>query len=218
MVAVQLKFAIAVPANPLVYGWLREHLPRSAFLPTAGLYGGLLSSLTEIGLTLLWRRLGDSADRAIGIGLGAGAFEAFWFGAIDAGVVLAALVGYTQLETVRERIDATAAATPVFWLVAPIERVIAVLCHASSRALVLLGTVHRRPWMIFWGFAIFTLLDGIATAAIIHGKLDTGFIWWVELAFVPLALVSIPILRWCWVRFGRQGTAQLLKPEMAVAN
>ena len=70
----------------------------------------------------------------------------------------------------------------------------------------------------FLGFAIFPLLDGIATAASVHGKLNISFIGWVELAYLSLALVSIPNLRWCWVRFGRQGTAQLLEPEMAVAN
>ena len=220
--ALPIKFGIAVPANPVVYAWTREHLPSFLFLPIAGLFGGLLSSASEIGLTwiaaLLWSPLGKTAERAIAVGLGAGACEAIWFGATDAQFVLAALLGYTQLDAAREKIEAVAVATPLFWLVAPVERIIVVLCHASSRALVLLGTTHRRPWMVVGGFAIFALLDGIATAAIVRGGVDTAFIWLVEAAYLPLALVSIPILGWCLSHFGFSGKGGVGEPQVMAVS
>jgi hypothetical protein len=105
----------------------------------------------------------------------------------------------------RQSIDTVAARNPVFWLIASVERVIAILCHVSSRTLVLLGTTHHRPWMVFLGFAIFTILDGIVVAAHLTGALGSFSMWWIELALLPWALVSIPIIRWCYLRWDQSG-------------
>ncbi len=71
------------------------------------------------------------------------------------------------------------------------------LVHASTRALILLGLTYRKPMMVFWGFWIFALLDSIAGAAQLSGRLGTFSLWWIELAILPFALISVPILRWC---------------------
>ena len=71
---------------------------------------------------------------------------------------------------------------------------IAILVHASSRALILLGITSRRPLMVFWGFLIFTLLDSVPGAAYAVGMVGTVSLWWFELALLPFALVSVPIL------------------------
>ena len=206
IVAVAIKFAIAIPVNPPVFKFLGGIFPYPAFVLVGGFYGGLLSSLTEIGLTwlavVIWRDFGRNADRAIGIGVGAGAFEAFLLGFGVVASVSVVLAGIQGTEPIRKQIDAGAASNLLFWLIGPVERVTAVLCHASSRALVILGTVHRRPWMIFSGFAIFTLLDGIVTAAHLAGIVGKYPLWWIELALAPAALISIPILRWCDRQWG----------------
>lgn len=206
-VAVAIKFAIAIPTNGPIYKYLESVLQFPTYLVVGGLFGGLESSLTEIGRTwiavLIWRQLGRDADRAIGIGVGAGAFEAFLLGLLAAIAVAGTLTGVEETKPIREQIDSVAKTTPVFWLAGTAERVIAILCHASTRALVLLGVVYHRPWMVFWGFAIFTILDGIATAAHLTGKIGTFSTWWIELAVLPMALVSIPILRWCYARCGQ---------------
>jgi hypothetical protein len=67
---------------------------------------------------------------------------------------------------------------------------------------VLLGAVHVRLIMIFWGFLIFTCIDGIATAVHIAGNFGTYSVWWIELALLPFAIVSIPILKWCCSHWG----------------
>jgi len=205
-VAVAVKVAAALATSAAVIGWLKDCLPYPLFLVCAGVFGGLQSSLCEMGFTLLavwiWRVLGRDAGRAIAIGVGAGAFEAMLLGVGSLVAVAVAIAGLPGTEPIRQELGKVAATTPLFWLVAPAERVIAILCHASSRALVLLGVTQRRWMMVFWGFVIFTLLDGIASAVLVSGKMGTFSIWWIELAVLPFALVSIPILKWCYRRWG----------------
>ena len=207
-IAVALKMVCALLTNKAAIGFMSETLSSYPLLILGGgLFVGLQSSFFEIGLTLLavliWRQLGRDANRAIGIGMGAGAFEAMLLGLVSLTGILAVLIGIPETEKIREGIDKTAAVTPLFWLVAPAERIIAILCHASSRALVLLGARNRKTMMAFWGFLIFTLLDGVAGAAHISGKIGTISMWWIELAILPFALISIPILRWCYTRWNK---------------
>jgi uncharacterized membrane protein YhfC len=206
-VAVVLKIVCALLTNAAVMGFLKKHTPYPLLVIGGGLFLGIQSSLFEMGLTLLavviWPRLGRDAARAIGIGVGAGAFEAFLIGFFSLIAILVTLAGVPKTERIREAYDIVAKTTPLFWLVAPVERIIAILCHASSRALVLLGTVKRKPVAVFWGFLIFTLLDSVAGGAHVSGKIDKISLWWVELAILPFALISIPILRWCYAHWGK---------------
>jgi hypothetical protein len=105
-----------------------------------------------------------------------------------------------------------AAASALVWLAGPVERVIAILCHTSSRALVLLS-VARRRWAFFWyGFAIMTGIDAIAGAAHLSGALGRFSVWWIEAAIAPFALASLPILAWClrhWPEEAQAGMEQL---------
>ena len=204
-VAVALKVVCALLTNKLVIGFLKEHLPHQLYVVAGAAFVGIQSSLFEIGLTLLavliWKQLGRDANRAIGIGVGAGAFEALVLGLTALVAVLACLSGVPGTERIREAIEKVAAATPLFWLLAPVERSIAILCHASSRALVLLGVSHRRPAMVVCGFLIFTMIDGIAGAAHLSGVLGKMSMWWIELALLPFAVISVPVLCWCYRRW-----------------
>ncbi len=206
-VAVVLKGVCALLTSKAVIAFMEENLPYPLLILGGGLFIGIRSSLFEIGLTLLavliWRQLGRDANRAIGIGIGAGAFEALLLGIGSFAAILAYLSGLPGTEKVREGIDALAAVTPLFWLLAPIERIIAILCHASSRALVLLGVTNRKHMLVFWGFPIFAGLDGVAGAAYVSGKIGQISMWWIELAILPFALISIPILKWCYTNWAR---------------
>ena len=208
-VAVALKVVCALLTNNAAIGFMKENLSYPLLILGGGLLLGIQSSLFEIGLTLLsvliWRQLGRDANRAIGIGIGAGAFEALLLGIISLIPILTCLFGLPGTEKFREEIDSVAAVTPFFWLLAPTERIIAILCHASSRALVLLGVTNRKYILVFWGFMIFTMLDGVAGAAHVSGKIGKISMWWIELAILPFALISIPVLRWCYASWGRGG-------------
>jgi hypothetical protein len=203
IVAVIIKRIIGLSINAAIIGWLKHHLPYASFVAASGVFIGVESCVCEIGVTLLavgiWRQLGRDAGRAIAIGVGAGAFEAFLLGAIIVvSVAVAGLLG--DEEEIRGAVAQPT--TPLLWLMLPVERVLALINHACSRALVLLGFAHKRPRMVLGGFAIFTVVDGIAGAAILfkntHADLSP---WWLELAIVPPALLSVFILRWCYQRW-----------------
>ncbi len=208
-VAVAVKVVCALASNAAVIGFLKHYLPYPLMVACGGLFLGIESSMCEMGFTLLavliWRQLGREAGRAIAIGVGAGAFEAFLLGAISFITAAVAISGLPGSEQIAPELSKAAATIPLFWLIGPAERVIAILCHASSRALIVLGAANRRPAMVFWGFVIFTLMDGIAGAAQISGKLGVTFsVWWIELAILPFALISVPILGWCFRRWNER--------------
>ncbi|MBN1254572.1 MAG: YhfC family intramembrane metalloprotease [Deltaproteobacteria bacterium] len=206
-IAVALKAACALLTNKAAIVFMSEILSYPLLILGGGLFIGFQSSFFEIGLTLLavliWHQIGRDANRAIGIGIGVGAFEAMLLGIASLTGILAVLAGIPGTEKIHEGINKVAAVTPLFWLVGPAERISVILCHASSRALVLLGARNRKTMMVFWGFLIFTLLDGVAGAAHISGKIGTISMWWIELAILPFALISIPILRWCYASWNK---------------
>jgi hypothetical protein len=93
-----LLWAIAVVAKKLIAAltlgsllWVFQNtLPHSMYLALGSCCIGPLTGITEPVVTLAagryWRKLTDDARHAVGIGLGAGAFEAVYVGlmAIDA--------------------------------------------------------------------------------------------------------------------------------------
>ena len=210
-VAVAVKVALALLCDLRLIAVLKASLSHPLYVTCGGLYVGIESSLCEIGFTLLavliWRQLGKEAGRAIAIGLGAGGFEAFLVGVGVLVPVIIVLAGLPAAEKLSDAMGMAAATTPLSWLAGPVERIIAILVHASSRALVLLGVAHRRVGMVLAGFAIFTAVDAVAGAAHLSGKLGTFSMWWIELAVLPLAVASIPILRWCYRCWGPEGTS-----------
>ena len=216
-IAVALKIVSAVLANEAVIGFIKEHMPFALQVVLGGLYVGFQSSLFEMGFTLLavliWQSLGQSAPRAIAIGVGAGAFEAFALGFGSLVSVVLFLAGVPGTEKIGESLATTAASMPLFWLAAPFERVIAILCHASTRALILLGIAKRRGLLALYGYVLFMLLDGVAGAAYVADWVQPGLMWWIELAVLPFGIVSIPILRWCWNRWPETKDVPPIEPQ-----
>ena len=96
-VAVILKVLCALLTNTVAIGFMKENLSWPFLVLGGGLFLEIQSSLCEIGLTLLavliWRQLGSNANRAIGIGIGAGAFEAFLLGIVSLVAILTCLAG-----------------------------------------------------------------------------------------------------------------------------
>lgn len=207
-VAVALKILVALLSNAFVLNSLKG-LPYPAYLTLGALFVGVQSSFFEMGLTLLavlmWRQLGRDAGRAITIGVGAGAFEAFLLGIgpVVTAIVLMVSQG-PQIDTIATHLEKVAASTPLYWLAGPVERIVAILCHASTRALVLLGVCKRKYSLVVWGSLLFTLLDGLAGGVHVAGLMGKISMWWVELAITPFAIVSVPILVWCYRRWPRE--------------
>ncbi|AGA28821.1 YhfC family glutamic-type intramembrane protease [Singulisphaera acidiphila] len=199
--AVALKVAFSLLANQVAVGFLKRALSRPLFLTGAGLYLGAVSAAFELGLVWLagrrWGHLGRDAGRAVAVGVGAGAFEALLLGVVSLGIWVAVAMDGADAKGERNEVLARATATPLFWLVPPAERIIALLGHASTRGLVLLGVAGRRPWMVLWGFAVFTLMDGIAGVFLLSQEFAGRSMWWLELAVLPFALTGVAILVFC---------------------
>jgi hypothetical protein len=209
-ISVALKLACAVLTNGPIIGPLRRFLPFPAYVACGGLYVGIQSSVFEMGFTiaagLIWKQLGKDSSRAIAVGVGAGAFEAFLLGLLGLAAMVPIITGAPGSEELAKALSAQQAVTPLFWFVGPVERVTAVLVHASTRALVLLGLTYRKRMLVFWGFWIFALLDSVAGAAQLSESIGTISLWWIELALSPFALISIPILTWCVAHFPAKAT------------
>lgn len=200
--AVAPKILCSILVLPQLLPALKDTLPHSAYVALGSLYIGVQSSAFEMGVTLgaalIWRQLARDAATGIAIGVGAGAVEALMLGFSSAAGALAAIAGLPGTETVGEQVALVAKTTPVFFLAGPVERAIAILCHVSTRALILLGVNTKRSSLAIYGFVIFTLLDGIAGGAHLTGAVAARSIWWTELAVLPFGLVSVPIIRWCY--------------------
>jgi hypothetical protein len=120
--------------------------------------------------------------RAVGVGVGAGAFEAMLLGFAGAAAALLAGLGVTS------------------WSVAlapAAERVIAILCHVAARVLVLMA-VATGKWQLFWyGFLLLSGLDAVAMYLHLSGQVGTMSSWMMEAMLAPFGLISIPIVLWC---------------------
>jgi len=197
--AVAVKVAVGYQLSPPVVGWLKSSVSPAAFVVFASLYVGAFSSLCEIGLTFLavklWPRLGDEPDKSIAVGIGSGAFEALLLGLAALVKVGIAVSSGPESEEVRQQMAATQATLPLFWLLQPVERVLALLAHVGCRALVLLGSVRRRWGMVIAGFLIFAAVDSVAGAYYLSQT--KASLWWAELAIVPFAIVGLQVTRWC---------------------
>ncbi len=223
IVGVAIKVVIALLTNAPVVGFFKDQFPHWLYVLLGGLYVGIESSLCEIGLTLLlvllWQSPGRDAGRATAVGTGSGAFEAMLLGV--AAIATALSFAYVDNEQIAQAREATAKiqeTTALIWLIGSVERVLAVLCHMSSRALVLLGVTKRRYWLVFWGLLLFTYIDSVAGAVHVAGILDKVSMWWIELAIVPASLASIFILHWCWRQWGMPEEVTPAPPEEPAAE
>jgi uncharacterized membrane protein YhfC len=207
-VGVALKFAFAVPLNPIFVG-TGGH-PARIGLAAGIIYCGLMTGIFEIGVTLaaalIWRRLAAEPNRAVAVGLGAGAFEALLVGlAASAGCLIAVAVG--KGDQVLQALAGPSVSTPLLWLVGPAERVIAIAAHTAARVLVL-QAVAGRTWLGFWvGFTWLSIVDLLAGLALLTGMTKSSSLWWIELMILPFGILGIPLIRYALARWPRPAPA-----------
>lgn len=204
LVAIVLKSLASLVSNPALLSFLDARLGDRAVAFVGGILIGVQSSLFEVGLTLvavlLWRSLGSDSNKAIAIGIGAGSFEALLLGVSQVSSTALALAGVEGTEMILEQLDPAHLPT-LFWLVAPVERVIAVLTHGASRALVLLGQPRGELPLVLAGFALFAVLDSIAAGVQIAGLPSGDALWLVEAVLSAAGLISLLVLRRCHRRW-----------------
>lgn len=211
-----LLWAIAVEEKRFIYGFIaglqnhpslvtvQNHPPNFTHLALGSVYIGLLTGITEPVVTLaaglLWRQLAYDARRAVGIGLGAGAFEAVYIGLR---AIAANQIGY-QPNITGFGISVLAPVT---------ERLICIPCHAAIRAMTLYAIATER-WLWFWGgFAIFTAMDSIAGFYRLTD--DTPNYWLQELSYFAFTVISVLFLRYLWQHWPSQANTA---PEVEQKN
>jgi uncharacterized membrane protein YhfC len=184
---------------------LKESFGQTGYLSLGSIYIGLLTGVFEIGVTLVFvlfiKGIYENAQRGIGIGLGAGTIEALLLGFSQIGAFAMVISDSPGSSDIITSLANATIHTPLFFLVAPVERIIAILCHTSSRALVVLSVVRKKQIYFWVGFLIMTAIDAIAGYAHLAGYVNTVSTWFIELALVPLAVASILMIKWYYEKW-----------------
>lgn len=200
-IGVGLKVLGSVWLNPMIMEYLKATMSYQGYLSIGSLYIGMQSSACEIGLTAflawLWRRSCRDAREAIAVGVGAGSFEAILLGAGTLAGMLAMSSGNAMPDVQSIFYTYMAGSTSYIWLVGPVERLMAIMCHAASRALVFYGVGTGQGRRVWQGFLLFAALDSVAGFAQLGELMGRMSLWWIELAFAPFAVASIILIRWC---------------------
>ncbi|UCC11827.1 MAG: YhfC family intramembrane metalloprotease [candidate division WOR-3 bacterium] len=205
-VGVALKFLFAYFLNSPILMALNGLLPRTGYLLVGSLYIGSLTGVFEIGATLLFailiRSVYANRCRAVGIGIGAGTTEALFIGLSQIGSIVMVSSGIAGSAEIISSVISASFSTPAFALVAPVERLLVILCHVSSRMLVLYAVSRKKPSYFWAAFALLTAIDTVAGYVHLAGLVNTVSMWWIELVLLPFAVASIFIIQWCLKNWG----------------
>lgn len=197
-VAIVLKSLASAPTPQIIDG-LRAVAPAYISEPILWLFIGLLTSVTECGISLIfvyWLRRMRSASwgEALGFGLGFGATEALLLGIYNFVLVLLILTIPDQLPPELLELTIGSEASLLAIPVPVVERAIVILLHAFSSVLIIFA-VQTREWKWFWvSFAYKTAMDTLAGYFhITYGlqNLSIAGIWLVELLTLPFGLVGL---------------------------
>lgn len=200
-VGVALKFGFAALANDSILFWLQDTLKYPWYLTFGSAYIGALTGIFEIGITLVFalmiKKMSDDPGKAIGVGVGAGTIEAILIGLSQIANVIYLMTGGQGSNEIMNALTDTVRLNPVFFLLAPAERMIAIICHTGSRVMTLYAVARRNYWFFVIGFLIMTVIDAIAGFTHLSGLMTRISTWWIELLLLPFALLSIPLTVRC---------------------
>ncbi len=200
IVSLAVKIGLSLTVATRLLTSLEAALPEGLYFALGALYVGFESALCEMGAVILLafflRSMASNPLRALGIGVGAGAFEAALLGILSMGGAAVALSGLEQAQTARVMMLSGSATTSLVFLLSPIERAMTILAHMASRGLILYGFATGRVRPVVWGFLLFTGLDGVAGLAHVSGLVGTVSLWWIELMILPFALISVFAISW----------------------
>ncbi len=204
VVTVALKFAWAIPLNPLVYRGLSAALPPALARPLIYLYTGALTGVFEVGilwLALRFTRLGRVAwPGVLAFGIGFSAVEALLLGVSALTTVATALLAPATLP-VAALAQLAATANPLFGLAPVVERAAVILVHIGATALIFYAAIRRRAGPFWLAFAGKTALDAVATAGQVWGMTTLGKLWAIEAVMVLLGAAGWAVTRWVARRY-----------------
>ncbi len=203
-VSVALKFAWAIPTNPLVYRGLSAALPAAVATPIFDVYVGSLTGIFEVGfvyLALRHKRWTPAPwQSALAFGIGFGAVEALL---LSLGPLLLALIGLVSPSSLPpQALQSLAQASNIRQgLVPVVERLAVVWVHAFSGVLIFYALATRRSRWFWLAFAYKTAVDTIAAHVQTAGLNSLAALWAVEGLFVLFGLAGWLGTRWLVRRY-----------------
>lgn len=205
VLTVALKFAFAIPVNPLVYralGVTSDHLFSSGNL-LAYLYLGALTGIFEAGLAwVVLRKLRwGQADwqQALVFGIGFGAFEAFLLGLAGFGSALAGLLAPAALP-IPTLGNLANNATFVMGLAPIVERLSVIFAHIFACVLVFYAIASGEAKWGWLAILYKTLLDAPAGFAAFWGTGTADKLWSLEAVIAMFGLLGV----WGTLRIARR--------------
>lgn len=199
LVTVAVKFTIAIPLNPLVNQALAISSPYTeGQLWSPGnllyyLYVGAMTGVTEVLLTWLllrYTRLGQVGwTKALGFGIGFGAFEALLLGLLALpGAVISLLSPWPAAAS----LPALAQTNNILYGLAPVsERFAVILAHLLCNVLLFYGVVKGQSRWFWASFAFKTLLDSVAGFAQVWGIGTIAKLWTIEAVILVMGLAAL---------------------------
>lgn len=195
VLTVIIKFAVAIPLNPLVFRWLGA-LPDRLFSPgnlAAYLYIGALTGVFEAGLA--WLILGKirwgkaSWNQALVFGIGFGVIEAVLLGGYGLAVASSALLAPNLLPV--STLGSLAANTTLAGLAPAIERFSVILVHIFACVLIFYAIASRQARWGWLAILYKTLLDTPAGFAAFWGTGTALKLWTIEAVVAVIGLIGL---------------------------
>ena len=191
-----IKFAFAVPVNPLVFRMLdvrQDHLFSPGNL-IAYFYIGALTGIFEVGLAYLIlrkSRWGKATwEQALVFGIGFGVIEALLLGLVG---LFSAIVGITSPDTLPIPTLGSLAnnATLVMGLAPVIERLSVIFAHIFACVLIFHAIASNEAKWAWFAVLYKTLLDTPAGFAAFWGVNTAARIWAIEAIIVVFGLIGL---------------------------
>lgn len=196
VMTVAVKFAFAIPVNPLVYRALGVSYT-DLFSPgnlITYLYVGALTGVFEAGLAwfiLRRHRLGRATwEQALAFGIGFGVIEALLLGLTSLGTTALGLLSPDALP-IPALANIAQSSSPLFGLAPVVERLTVILAHIFSSVLIFYAIARGEAR---WGWAAIlykTLLDAPAAFAAFWGVGTPEKLWTIEAVVAVMGLIGL---------------------------
>lgn len=202
---VAVKFALAIPLNPMVYRALTGGANEGIGVLVFDLYVGALTGLTEVlivFLVLRYSRWGKVEwNRALAFGIGFGAFEALLLGVSSFATMLVALLAPQSLPP--ELLSQLKIADNVLFSVAPIvERFFTIWVHILSNGLLFYAVVVKQVRWFWLAFVYKSLIDAWAAWGQLAGMTATvEQVWVLEAVVIVWGIIGWVGTRWVQARY-----------------
>lgn len=200
-----VKFAVAIPLNPILYRTLTGGAETGIGVLAFELYVGALTGLTEVLIVWLVLRLTRFGQvewkRALAFGIGFGAFEALLLGLGSFATMLTAFLAPQTIPV--DALVQLKVADDFFFSSAPIvERFFTIWIHILSNVLLFYAVAAKQVRWFLLAFVYKSLVDAWATWGQLSGMTATAAqVWVLEAVIIVFGVIGWWGTRWVQSRY-----------------